>query len=128
MAYNAPFETAALERAASVYSEYLPWFAGIKNRIVDLIVPFRSFLYYHPKQNGSNSLKAVLPALTKTSYKGMEIAEGGMASREFLRVTFDPAVSKDDRQRVRAALEKYCALDTSAMVDILRVLKKESGK
>jgi len=124
VAYNAPFEISALERAANVYPEYAGWLGGIKGRVVDLLEPFRSFYYYHPGQEGSNSLKDVLPALTGISYKGMEISEGGQASREFARVAFGQGVSQDERARVYAALEKYCALDTKGMIDVLDALRR----
>ena len=68
-------------------------------------------------------MKAVLPALTDTSYEGMEIADGGMASREYARVTFGDNIEPKDRQKVRDDLEKYCELDTRAMIDILEELK-----
>lgn len=124
VAYNASFETGVLERAAEIYPDYAEWAREIKGRVVDLIAPFRSFYYYHPRQEGSNSLKAVLPALTGLSYKEMEIADGSMASSQFYRITFGAGVTAEERQRTRAALEKYCSLDTQGMIDIIDVLRK----
>jgi hypothetical protein len=34
----------------------------VRRRVVDLLLPFRGFRYYHRKQHGSESIKAVLPA------------------------------------------------------------------
>jgi hypothetical protein len=82
------------------------------------MAPFRSFHYYHPDQDGSYSIKAVLPALTGMSYEGMDIQEGGTASMEYLRVTFGD-VDEKERQKVRRQLEEYCKLDTEAMTAIL---------
>ena len=65
-----------------------------------------------------------LLAMTKTSYEGMEIAEGGKASREYARVTFGSNIDPKDRQRVRQALEEYCQLDTQAMVDVYKALER----
>ena len=65
----------------------------------------------------------MLPALTGKSYEGLEIAEGGTASLEFLRVTFGD-VSEEERQRVRRDLEVYCSLDTEGMVRIVEELWK----
>jgi hypothetical protein len=81
-------------------------------------------MYYHPGQAGSASLKNVLPVMTKSSYDNMEISDGGMASREYYRVTFGKNVDAKDRQRIRAALEKYCDLDTKGMIEILDELRK----
>jgi len=47
-----------------------------------------------------------------------------MASIEYCRVTFGKNVDEKERQRVRAALEKYCDLDTKGMVEIVRELEK----
>jgi hypothetical protein len=93
-----------------------------EGRFVDLLEVFRAMWYYHPSQNGSASLKAVLPALTASSYKGLEIDEGELASREFMRITFS-RVSRRERRRVRRALEDYCAQDTSGLIDILTALE-----
>ncbi|MGD1045098.1 MAG: DUF2779 domain-containing protein [Bacteroidota bacterium] len=123
IAYNAGFEKGKLADASAAFSEYRDWFENIQNRIVDLLSPFRSFDYYHPEQMGTASIKAVLPALTGKSYEGMEIAEGGTASIEYLRVTFNDVTEKD-RQHVREQLEKYCSLDTLAMVWIVEKLNK----
>jgi len=123
IAYNAGFEKSKLADASIAFSEYRDWFEGIQNRIVDLLSPFRSFDYYHHEQMGTASIKAILPVLTGKSYEGMEIAEGGTASIEYLRVTFNDVAEKD-RQHVREQLEKYCALDTLAMVWIVEKLSE----
>jgi hypothetical protein len=60
----------------------------------------------------------VLPALTGRSYDGLEIAEGGTASLEYLRVTFGD-VNEKERRRVRQNLKAYCALDTEGMILII---------
>ena len=96
----------------------------MEERVIYLLTPFRGFLYYHPDQAGSASLKSVLPVMTKSSYDNMEIADGGMASIEYCRVTFGKDVAEKERQRVRAALEKYCELDTKGMIEILEQLTK----
>jgi len=81
------------------------------------------FHYYHPDQCGSASLKAVLPALTGKGYADMKIADGATASQGFLRITFGEASAAEHR-KVRAALEKYCALDTEGMVWIVKALDR----
>jgi hypothetical protein len=116
--YNASFETNRLEEGCEFLPEFKPWFGKVTPRIVDLLVPFRGFRYYHPQQNGSASMKAVLPALTGQSYEHLAIQEGGAASREFLRVTHGQ-VTAAERSRVRQHLEDYCGLDTMGMVEII---------
>ena len=88
VAYNAGFETSRLKECCELLPEFKPWLRKVTPRIVDLLLPFRGFRYHHPDQNGSNSMKAVLPALTGQGYEKLAIQEGDAASREFLRVTF----------------------------------------
>ncbi|HPY31138.1 MAG TPA: DUF2779 domain-containing protein [Verrucomicrobiota bacterium] len=123
VAYNAGFETGRLRECCELLPAFKPWLRQVTPRIVDLLLPFRGFRYYHPAQNGSNSMKAVLPALTGQGYEGLAIQEGGMASREFLRVTHGQ-VTAAERRRVRRDLEEYCGLDTLGMVQIVDQLKR----
>lgn len=122
VAYNAGFELRVLRECCEQMTEYRPWLDGVERRMVDLLVPFRAFHFYHTDQRGSASMKAVLPALTGNGYDHLAIKDGGGASREFLRITCgncDPV----ERQRTRANLESYCALDTWGMVEIVRSLR-----
>ena len=61
-------------------------------------------------QEGSASMKTVLPALTGRGYEHLAIQEGATASLEFLRVTFGE-VAEQERQRVRRQLEENCGQD-----------------
>lgn len=124
LSYNMSFELARLRESVEVYPNFEPWFRGIEKRFMDLIVPFRKFDYYDPKQMGRTSIKNVFPALTGGSYEGLEIGDGGTASREYGRVMFSDGISPQDKDRVLRGLEEYCQLDTQAMIDILEVLKK----
>jgi len=120
--FNASFEKTRMKECADVLPAYASWVAAVNGRVVDLLNPFKAFNYYHPDQCGSASMKLVLPALTGKDYAGLEIQEGGAASREFLRVTFGD-VSELERKRVRRALELYCGQDTEGMVWILDTLR-----
>jgi hypothetical protein len=123
VAYNAGFETGRLKECCELLPEYKPWLRKVTPRVVDLLLPFRGFRYHHPDQNGSNSMKAVLPALTGQGYEKLAIQEGNTAGREFLRVTFGQ-VTAAERRRVRQDLEEYCGLDTLGMVQIVERLKE----
>jgi hypothetical protein len=57
----------------------------------------------------------------------MEIAEGGTASNEFLRVTFGD-VTENEREQVRDNLLEYCKLDTMWMVEIMHELERIVNK
>lgn len=121
VAYNAQFELARLRECSDALPEFQTWVTGIEARIVDLLKPFRAFRYYHPDQEGSASMKAVLPALAGRGYGHLDIQEGGTASLEFLRVTFGD-VDEAERRRVRRQLEEYCGQDTEGMIWIVEAL------
>jgi hypothetical protein len=95
---------------------------GDTHACVDLLIPFREFYYYHPSQNGSSSLKAVLPALTDQSYVGLEIADGETASLEFRDLALG-SLPASRKKEIREALEAYGHQDTEAMIKILRALE-----
>jgi len=123
VAYNAGFELRVLRECCELTPAHRVWLDSVERRMLDLLEPFRSFNLYHPAQQGSASMKAVLPALTGSGYDHLAIQDGGAASREFLRIgasDFDPV----ERQRVRGNLERYCALDTLGMVQIERSLRE----
>ena len=125
LSYNMFFEKARLEESVAVYPKYEPWFRDVEKRFMDLIVPFRKFDYYDPKQMGRTSIKNVFPALTGGTYEGLEIGDGGTASLEYGRVMFSDGISSQDKECVLRGLEEYCKLDTQAMIDIVNVLRKQ---
>ena len=73
--YNQSFEEGVLRDLGTAFPAYREWSEGVIARLVDLIVPFRSFHYYHPGQKGSASIKSVLPAVTGSGYEGLAIAK-----------------------------------------------------
>jgi hypothetical protein len=128
VAYNASFEKRILrESAASVLPELEDWAVGLKDRFVDLLAPFQKFAYHHPDQQGSASLKRVLPPLTGMSYADLEIADGSTASSEYLRV-ISTEVDAIERAEVLAQLEDYCSLDTLGMVEVVEKLADLSAE
>jgi len=116
--YNKGFEEGILKDLGKAFPEYEDWVSQLLTRMVDLLVPFRNFDYYDPSQNGSASLKAVLPAVTEKGYGGLDIADGQLASMLFEKVTYGE-VTDEERNKVRSDLEKYCALDTEGMIWIV---------
>jgi hypothetical protein len=84
--------------------------------LVDLLPIARKY-YYHPSQQGSWSIKAVLPALCPDlRYDDLEgVQDGGMAM-----TAFDEALAPQTTPARKAEIERqlldYCKLDTYAMV------------
>ena len=123
LAFNSSFEKRTLHDLAEAFPKEAKWIAQILDRMDDLIVPFRNFWYHHPKQNGSCSLKEVLPAITGKGYEGLGIAEGGAATRAFIDL-LSGKLSAKNAKKVREDLLKYCGRDTEGMVEILEALQK----
>jgi hypothetical protein len=122
VAFNAQFELRRLKECNDLMPEFRPWVSSVKRRIVDLLQPFRGFRYYHPKQNGSASMKSVLPAMTGKGYDHLAIQDGAIASLQFLRATFGN-VSAEETETIRKQLDQYCGLDTMGMIWIVDSLR-----
>jgi len=86
-------------------------------RFKDLHSMIKSF-FYHPRFQGSFSLKSILPALVPDmKYEDLAIHEGNQAALEYLRM-IDPCTSPAEKQEIKKALQRYCGQDTLAMVKI----------
>ena len=97
----------------------------INERIVDLLPTARSH-FYHPKQQGSWSIKKVLPSIAPDlRYDKLDgVQDGGMAMEAFLEA-INPATLPSRKDQIEKQLLQYCELDTYAMV---RLWKFFSGR
>ncbi|MGE0639324.1 MAG: DUF2779 domain-containing protein [Thermoanaerobaculia bacterium] len=123
LVYNASFERRVLAETAAHFPEHVEWAARVTGRLVDLLDPFARFDYYHPAQRGSASLKRVLPVLGDRGYDELEIQEGQLAAREFVRSNA-PGTTAAERESIRRALLDYCARDTAGMIEIVAALER----
>ena len=91
-------------------------FRSISDRIVDLF-PIAANRYYHPSQQGSWSIKVVLPAIAPDlSYDKLDgVKDGGMAMDAFCEA-IQPSNSEERKGEIEKQLLTYCSLDTFAMV------------
>lgn len=114
--YNAGFETARIKELASRFTELSAALLSINERVVDLL-PIARNRYYHHTQQGSWSIKKVLPAIdTSLDYSSLVgVQDGGMAQEAFLKA-IDASTSKDQKAEIEKQLLAYCGLDTLAMV------------
>ena len=124
LVYNQAFEKTILIEAAQFLPHYQSWVDYVLDRIVDLMAPFKGFLYYHPNQCGSASLKQVLPALTGMSYDHLSISDGQMASLAYIQATFGDIGGEEERRQICHDLEIYCGQDTCGMVEIVNKLRE----
>lgn len=125
VAYNAGFERGCIERLATAVPELADDLLDIAARLADPLPIVRGHVF-HPGFRGSFSLKVVLPALVPgPGYKELGVAEGVTASLELERLMFrGDAMTAGERQQVRDALLRYCALDTMSMVRLLDRLRE----
>ena len=120
--YNQSFESKINNELADDFPEYAAKLNGITERMVDLIIPFRSRYLYSPETHGSASLKAVLPAFVPDmSYDEMPIGDGNTASRIYLSC-IKGSVPEDEKEIIYSQLREYCEQDTFAEVKLLEVL------
>jgi hypothetical protein len=119
--YNAGFEGGRLAELAGRYTDLAPGLLAIKRRLVDLW-PIAVRRYYHPKQQGSWSIKKLLPALVPAlRYEALDgVADGGAAQGAYMEA-IQSGTSGERRSELRAQLLAYCKLDTWAMVEIWNV-------
>jgi len=84
--------------------------------VVDLL-PIARNRYYHHSQQGSWSIKAVLPAaVPELSYKTLEGVQHGGAVMEAFAEAIHPGTAVGRKKEIERQLLAYCRLDTLAMV------------
>lgn len=120
-AYNAGFETSRISELAARYSGLRDRLLAINERVVDLL-PIARERYYHPSQQGSWSIKAVLPAIVpELRYDQLDgVQDGGMAGTAYLEA-IHPDTPRDRKNQLDRQLRAYCKLDTYAMVRLWQV-------
>jgi hypothetical protein len=125
LAYNMSFEKGVIRRLAEAYPQISNELMAIHDNIKDLMAPFASKSYYHPKMQGSYSIKYVLPALVpefESAYKDLNlIHHGGEAMQAYAAIA---CMNETQRDVYKKALLEYCKLDTLAMIKVLEKLKE----
>jgi hypothetical protein len=113
--YNAGFETGRIKELAERFPKLRQALLAINERIVDLL-PVARRRYYHPSQQGSWSIKAVLPAIADLRYDDLDgVQDGGMAMNAYLEAVA-PTTTSERKTQIEDELRRYCRLDTIAMV------------
>ncbi len=119
------YEQTQNDNMARMAPQYRQFFDSLNDRLVDLWEPFSKGHYRHPDFGGSNSLKAILPALIHDlSYKGLSIQEGDTAQHRWRKAVFGEKTLKE-REAVFADLLEYCKTDTLATVRVYGRLCKD---
>ena len=124
LAYNMGFEKGRIRELADAFPDLAPHLLDIADNMRDLLVPFSSGWYYAKAMGGSNSIKAVLPALfpddPELDYHALEgVHNGSEAMNAFEAMA---GMSAEEVAVTREQLLRYCELDTLAMVKIWQKL------
>jgi hypothetical protein len=113
--YNQGFEGGCPRQLAVAFPDLAAPLLAIVTRLVDLL-PLARHHYYHPDQQGSWSIKAVLPTIAPDlAYNAMTVQDGGMAQQAYLEL-IQLGLTPERRAELRQGLLDYCALDTLALV------------
>ncbi len=108
---------------AAMFPEYAAFFEEVNANAVDLMKIFSDKLFIHPDFKGRSSIKKVLPVLRPDlSYKDLGISDGLTATISWFRAVTWESMNYTERQKIFDDLEKYCELDTWAMVEIFNEL------
>jgi len=114
--YNAAFETTRIKELADRFPKLKKPLLAINERVVDLLKVAEA-RYYHPSQQGSWSIKKVLPTIAPDlRYDALDsVQDGGMAMEAF-KEAINLECAKDRKAEIDQELRAYCCLDTIAMV------------
>jgi len=123
--FSASVESGIIEKLEEQFLDLFFPLESIRQRIVDLL-PIVKGCYYHPDQNGSWSLKAIIEPMTGMSYSELEGVQVGTEAGAAYIECLDPATSPERREQLRRQMLEYCKLDTLATVRIWQFLNQEA--
>lgn len=125
-AYNMSFEKERIKELANQFEDLKEHLLNIHDNIIDLMIPFSKRWYYTKQMQGSYSIKYVLPALfpndPELDYHKLPIVHNGEEAMNIFANL--KKYSKEEQEKIRYGLLKYCELDTYAMVKIWEKLNE----
>lgn len=127
IADHASFEERCLATLRDAFPEREEIIQSIIDRLWDQRDILSNWLYIHPEQKGSTSLKKVLPVLApEFTYDDLGVQEGMEAVIAYEEMT-DPSTPQPRKEELRNRLLRYCKRDTRAMVEINKALRDFVG-
>lgn len=126
--YNAAFEMTRIKELAERFPKLKKSLLAINERIFDLLKVAEA-RYYHPSQQGSWSIKKVLPAIASDlSYDALDgVQDGGMAMEVF-KEAIAKECSNENKQKIDRQLRLYCGMDTLAMLRLFKLFRDVQEK
>lgn len=115
-AYSAGFEGARIKELAARLPQYERPLLALVERLVDLL-KVASRRFYHPSQQGSWSIKKLLPVIApELRYDALDgVQDGNMAMQVYVEAV-NPSTSASRKTQIERELVEYCKLDTLALV------------
>jgi len=117
------FENTQIKALAERFPHHVDDLNAICARLVDLLKIAQEH-YYHPCQQGSWSIKKILPTIApELNYDNLEgVQDGGSAQAAFMEA-ISPGTLVDRKKQIEKQLLDYCAMDTYAMVKLWQFFK-----
>lgn len=121
LAYNAEgAEKLRLTELGEMFPEYKDKLEEIRNRFVDLAIPFVDGLIYDVRMKGNYTLKKLVDIVSDYSYKDLEIYDGMAAVYNWRDIDKGSA----NEEKIINDLKEYCSLDAYGLFLVYKWLLK----
>lgn len=120
--YSRAFEATRIRELADHHPAQRNALLALNERLVDLL-PVVANHFYHPSQEGSWSIKKVLPAVAPDlDYARLDGVKDGRMAMAAFQEAIRPSTTTARKEEIRQQLSAYCRLDTFAMVRLWQFL------
>jgi len=124
IAWYSIYEKQRNTKLAELHPDYAEFLENINEDMFDLMTMFSKNYYVDPAFKGSSSIKKVLPVIVpELTYKALNISKGDQASERWEKMISNDT-PEEEKKQIEKDLLTYCKMDTWAMVEIYRFLKK----
>ena len=121
LAYNADgAEKIRLDELGNMFPEYKQQLEEIKNRFIDLAIPFIEGLAYDIRMRGNYTLKKLVDIVSDYSYSDLEIFDGMEAVYNWRNID----KGSIDEEKIIDNLKEYCSLDAYGLFLVYKWLIK----
>ncbi len=124
ISWHKSYEMDRNKKLAALHPDHASFLEKVNDNMFDLKEIFSKNMYVDARFKGSASIKNVLPVLIpELTYKSLGIQKGDQALERWEKM-IDPNTPQGEKDQIAKDLLEYCKLDTFAMVEIYRFLKK----